>query len=155
MYATNVLPWMIRSNTSSRSPFGSSTIWLPIVWLLRPGSKILRGFDQVRPPSLVRENQVGPKKSEFGFVGSRTASRSQTAYALFALSVSAVIDSLSFRKCGSVSRLSVVIGPQVFPWSPDLLTRIALVSRSFESPSEICQLVPVGPVVTHGSDARS
>src|SRR5437763_9188857 len=115
MYATNVLPWMIRSNTSSRSPFGSSAIWLPMVWLLSPGSKILRAFVQLAPPLVVRENQVGPRKSEFGSVGFLTSSRSHTAYARFGLSESAVIDSLSFRTWGSTSRLSVVIGPQDCP----------------------------------------
>ena len=98
MVATNVFPRMIRSNTSSRSPFGSSTIWLPIVWLSRPGSKILRAFVQLAPPLVVRENQVGPKKSEFGSAGFLTSSRSHTAYARFASSESAVIDSLSLRK---------------------------------------------------------
>src|SRR5919204_3986633 len=115
---------MIRSNTSSSSPSGSSTIWLPIVWLFSPGSKILRAFVQLAPPLVVRENQVGPRKGEFGLVGSWTLSRSHTAYARFASSESAVIDSLSFRKWGSESSLSVVIGPQVLPWSVDWLTRI-------------------------------
>ena len=38
--------------------------WMfPIVWLFCPGSKIGRAVDHVLPPSVVLENQVGPRNA--------------------------------------------------------------------------------------------
>jgi hypothetical protein len=81
----------IRSKTSTSSPLncalsGSTTIWLAIVWLFVPGSKMMRAGSQVVPPFVVRANHVGPREATAfsnAFVGGASpgggASRSHTA----------------------------------------------------------------------------
>ena len=44
----------IRLNTFSSAPLGSTTIWLPMVWLRMPGSKIGRAVSQLAPPLVLR-----------------------------------------------------------------------------------------------------
>src|SRR5438270_11116549 len=53
-----------RSKKSYRTPVaGLTTITLPMVWLFCPGSKIARVPVQVLPPSVVLENQAGPRNA--------------------------------------------------------------------------------------------
>src|SRR5262249_35512962 len=98
---------------------------------------MIRGGSQVWPPSVVRENRVGPVKprsrlcSRFPTSNRLTSPggaliRSQTAYGKRVSVESAVIDSLSLKKRGSVSRISVVGSLHVLPPSVDLLTRTAV-----------------------------
>src|SRR6266581_8049168 len=52
------------SKKSYRAPvLGLTTITLPMVWLFCPGSKIARVPVQVLPPSVVLENQAGPRNA--------------------------------------------------------------------------------------------
>jgi hypothetical protein len=57
-----LLKLRIKSKASTRSPLSVTTIWFPIVWFSPAGSKIFRAGSQLSPPSVVRENQVGPLK---------------------------------------------------------------------------------------------
>src|SRR5262245_58547067 len=98
---------------------------------------MIRGGSHVRPPSVVRENSVGPVKprsrlcSRFPTPNLLTSPggvliRSQTAYTKLGSVESAVMDSLSLKKRGSVSRISVIGSLHVSPPSVDLLTRTAV-----------------------------
>src|SRR5262249_30989067 len=98
---------------------------------------MIRGGSQVWPPSVVRENRVGPVKprsrlcSRFPTSNLLTSPggaliRSQTAYTNRESVESAVIDSLSLQKRGSVSRTRVAGTLQVLRPSVDLLTRTAV-----------------------------
>src|SRR4051812_35455988 len=107
----------IRSKPSIRTPAAGpavgTTIWLAIVWFFWPGSKIDLPSVQVRPPSVVFENIVGPRKAgetlkALGFAFSLgETSRSQTAYATFGAVGSAVTVSLSFRTVVDASKRAV------------------------------------------------
>src|SRR5215216_3116492 len=127
----------IRSKTSTSSPSnralsGSTTIWLAIVWLFVPGSKMTRAASQLVPPFVVRENHVGPREANAfsnALVGGTSpgggASRSHTAYAKLELLRSAVSVFLSLRMLGSSSRLSVIGSLHEAPPSVDRMTSIA------------------------------
>ncbi len=49
-----------KSKKSKRTPLGATTMMFPIVWFWVPGSKLMRAGSHVFPPSVVRENQLGP-----------------------------------------------------------------------------------------------
>src|SRR2546428_2792692 len=98
---------------------------------------MIRGGSHVRPPSVVRENTVGPVNprsrlcSLFPTKNLVTSPggaliRSQTAYTNLASVGSAVLDSLSLKKRGSVSPISPIGYLQWSPPSVDLLTRSAV-----------------------------
>src|SRR5947207_14168972 len=102
---------------------------------------MILGGSHVCPPLVVRENRVGPVKPRSRLCSlsptrNRVTSpggaliRSQTAYTNLASVGSAVIDSLSLKKRGSVSRISVMGSLQWSPPSVDLLTRIAVTKFS-------------------------
>src|SRR4029450_7601992 len=62
-------PWLVirlmpSISTPLAGPVVGTTIWLPIVWSLWPGSKMTRPWLQVTPLSVVRENSVGPRKAK-------------------------------------------------------------------------------------------
>src|SRR6266511_666877 len=50
-----------RNMMSTRSPFGRTTIWLPIENRFSRGAKIGRACSQLAPPFVVRENQMSPR----------------------------------------------------------------------------------------------
>src|SRR5438132_6224889 len=79
-----------------------------------PGSKIARVPVQVLPPSVVLENQVGPRNAREWRMASTlwlgATSRSHTTYAVPPWTGSAVTDSLSLKKWVN-SKMAVV------PWS--------------------------------------
>ena len=66
-----------------------------------------------------------------------------------------MIDSLSLKSSAVVSFCSVVIRPQLRPPSRELETSIALVGSESLIASAIWCAEPSGPMLTHGSDARS
>src|SRR5215218_10021884 len=90
-----------------------------------------RAVCQLSPPSVVRENQVGPREAGafsnwLGFALSLgPASRSQTAYAKFESFGSAVSVFLSLSTLGFSPRLSVIGSPQVAPPSVERITSMA------------------------------
>jgi hypothetical protein len=53
----------MRLNSITRSPFGRTTIWLPIVWALLPGSRMGFTRSYVAPLSSERANQAIERKA--------------------------------------------------------------------------------------------
>src|SRR5262249_13847017 len=117
---------------STRVPFGSTTIWFPIVNMFLFCGLMSRGVDQVAPPSVVIEKYGSPRNAKewiaFGpalSLGCRL--RSHTTYAVPAWNGSAVTDSLSLntKRVGESSRWIVAGSLQVSPPSVEVLARIA------------------------------
>src|SRR5215210_6100909 len=158
-------PW-IRSKKSIRSPLGSTTIWLPIVWSIVPGSKIFRAGSQLSPPSVVRLNHAGPRKATLfsNALGGALSpggdtSRSHTAYTKSESCGSAVRLFLSLSTFGFSSRLSVMGSLHVTPPSVDRITSMAFGyvpnPPGFVSTDRLIRYMsPLGATSTQGSDAR-
>src|SRR2546425_9482146 len=114
-----------------------------MVWSFCPGSKIARVPVQVLPPSVVLENQAGPrnareKRAASGlWLGAK--SRSHTTYAVFGLTGSAVTGSLSFKKWGT-SKMGVV------PWADFIRRAVSQVWPPFvevAAPTPVSLLPPL------------
>src|SRR3989442_14866430 len=102
---------------------------------------MIRGGTRRVPSSAGGENTVGPVNPRCRLISlfptknlvtspGGALVRSQTAYTNLASVGSAVIDSLSLKKRGSVSRISVMGSPKWAPPSVDLLTRAAVAKVS-------------------------
>src|SRR3954452_9751045 len=100
----------IRSKKSYSVPVRrSTTIWLPIVCRWWPVATMTCGVLHVLPPFVVFENSVGPVKADVLWLARGlpfgVSRRSQVAYAVPAVTGSAVTDSLSLKnwKLGALS----------------------------------------------------
>src|SRR5438034_4100672 len=126
---------------------------------------MIRGGSHVCPPSVVREDMARavkppsllcsrfPTRNLFTSPGG-TLTRSQTAYTKRASVGSAVMVSLSLKKRGSVSRMSVTGSLQWSPPSVDLLTRIAVTKFSNRLTERLIWYAsPFGGNVTQRRDA--
>src|SRR5437763_9278689 len=160
-WASHVTPWSVdrtsatfnaspknKANESMSVPSGSTLTMLPIVPLFVPGSKMACAGSKLAAPLTVRLKKLGSVKS--GLVRSGWNARSHTAYTRFGSVGSAVMDSLSLNARGSVSRMTVRIGPHWWPPSRDLDTRTAFVGLLSLKDRLMKYESPLGADVTHG-----
>src|SRR4029453_14953401 len=119
------------------------------------------GVDHVWPPSVVRENIGSPRKANERCrllslrLSPGIAPRIQAAYAVSSRVQSPVIDSLSLKLTGFVSRWMVTGALQLAPPFVDVDASTAESPRLAESMlSEIWYRRPSAPKLTHGSVAR-
>src|SRR5215472_10702840 len=152
-------------STPAAWPAVGITIWFPIVWSFWSGSKMARPLLHVTPLSVVREKNDGPRNAMlwmnalgFAFAFGET-SWSHTAYALFAITGSAVTDSLSLSTWVDVSSLAVT---GVCQWSPPSVDRLTMIELAPPKPGPLASnesLIeyatwPSAETLTQGSVAR-
>src|SRR5215211_237089 len=150
----------IQLNSITRSPFGSTTIWLPIVWLNWPGSKTgLASYDS--PPSSERANQATDLNVTV-FSAARELARSvgdtmrcHVTYTKFESCGSAVSVSLSLKTVALLSNFTTTGSSQFAPPSIERDVSTAFATLVSLMPSATWWAVPLGENDTHGSVARS